>query len=328
MEDLNLLSQQLNQVTANFRQVNPWIGLLRFSILGLIFSLFVLSAWIFRDNTPIFLFCTLLAGLIYAFWLICTHDMTHNTLTGWKGFDRLMAHLISYPMGWPYGIYRELHYLHHRWNGMDLRDPERVQWTESDYQNAHPMIQWYIRHQWGIDIFVFGGIGLILKTFRHGIRFQSFVPRLRQQILIDVAGILTIHGLMLAMAWLSGEIIRYLIFWFILERLIGIVIQTRAHLEHYGLWGKRQTHQLTQLYTSRNLNTYPIVGWLMGGLNYHGVHHAFPDIPFDQLPQAYQSIQAVLPQYDFPLMTLDHGYWHSTLVLSSHPTVIVGETAM
>jgi fatty acid desaturase len=28
----------------------------------------------------------------------------------------------------------------------------------------------------------------------------------------------------------------------------------------------------------------------MGGLNYHAVHHAFPDIPFDRLPAAFVGV--------------------------------------
>ncbi len=49
----------------------------------------------------------------------------------------------------------------------DLRqvDPERVQWTDAEYQRANPFLRWYVRHQWGVDVFGLGGIGLIVKTF-------------------------------------------------------------------------------------------------------------------------------------------------------------------
>jgi hypothetical protein len=39
----------------------------------------------------------------------------------------VMPRLLSWPMLSPYGLYAELHRLHHGWNGIDLRDPERVQ---------------------------------------------------------------------------------------------------------------------------------------------------------------------------------------------------------
>ena len=78
----------------------------------------------------------------------------------------------------------------------------------------------------------------------------------------------------------QGGIGRYLLFWLILERTAGAIVQMRDHLEHYGMWGRTGGYQLTQLYSCRNLDTYPWVGWLMGGLDYHADHHAFPDIPF------------------------------------------------
>jgi fatty acid desaturase len=248
--------------------------------------------------------------------------MVHQTLTGWKWFDTVMPRLVSWPMLWPYSIYAELHSLHHGWNGIDLRDPERVQWTWQEYQQAQPVLQWYVRHQWVCDIFILGGIGLIIKTFIMGVRFQKLVSRMRRQLLLDVAGILLVHGILLAIAISQGQLLRYLLFWLILERVIGVIVQTRDHLEHYGLWGKCTNHQLTQLYACRNLKTSPLVGWLMGGLDYHAVHHAFPGIPFNQLPEAFARIQGILQKYNLPAMQLDSGYIKSTYRLSNHPSLI------
>ena len=103
-----------------------------------------------------------------------------------------------------------------------------------------------------------------------------------------------------------------------------MVIQTRDHLEHYALWGKLAGHQITQLYACRNLKTRPLVGWLMGGLNYHAVHHAFPGIPFNLIPVAFQRIQAVLRQHDLPLMKLEGGYLKELYRLSRQP-LLIGE---
>ena len=315
------LTEDFQKVTSDLHQINPFAGLLRFSLLGITFLSLVKIAWSTSNN---FLFCTttIFAGLLYAFWLICTHDMVHQTLTGWAWFNTIMPRVISWPMLWPYSIYAALHQLHHGWNGRDLRDPERVQWTSQEYQNAHPFVQWYVRHQWIIDIFLAGGVGLIIKTFIHGWYYRKLVPRLRQQIFLDVGGMVLVHGILLIFAISNGELLRYLLFWLILERVIGIVMQTRDHLEHYGLWKKAETYQLTQLYASRNLQANFFVGWLMGGLNYHAVHHAFPGIPFNHLPEAFYRIQKVLEVHGLPLMKLDDGYLKKTFWLISHGALI------
>ncbi|WP_026731693.1 fatty acid desaturase family protein [Fischerella sp. PCC 9605] len=318
---LTSLSQELRQVTADLHQVNPLVGLLRFSILGLIFFSLVTLAWL-TPKVSLFVGATMLAGIFYGYWLLCTHDMIHRTLTGWNWFDALMPRLIGWPMLWPHSIYAELHRLHHGWNGIDLRDPERVQWTWQEYQQAHPFVRWYVRHQWVCDIFVLAGFGMIFKTFIKGVRFQTVVPRIRQQLLLDITGMLMVNGILLILVISQGVLLRYLLFWLILERVAGVIGQTRDHLEHYALWGRFTGHQLTQFYACRNLNTSSLVGWLMGGLNYHGVHHAFPDIPFNLLPEAFHRIQGVLQQHGLPLMQLEPGYLKSTYWWSRHPSLI------
>jgi fatty acid desaturase len=47
------------------------------------------------------------------------------------------------------------------------------------------------------------------------------------------------------------------------------------------------------------------MGWLVGGLHYHGVHHAFPGLPFYRLPEAFQRVQAVLSRHKQPAMVVD-----------------------
>lgn len=313
--------KELHPLTADLRAVNPWLGLSRFISLGCLLGSLILLAWSI-DHTLLFVATTVIAGIVYAFWLICTHDAVHQTLTGWRWFDTLMPRLISYPMLWFYGLYAELHRLHHGWNGIDLRDPERIQWTLQEYQQANVVGRWYVQHQWAIDLFVLGGIGLILKTLLHGLRFRTLAPRLKWQLWIDVVGMFLIQGTFLMLAIRQGQLLRYLLFWFVLERVIGIIMQTRDHLEHYGLWGKATNYQTTQLYACRNLKTSRIVGWLMGGLDYHAVHHALPDIPFNHLPVAFDRIQTLLHQHNLPGMNQEGGYVQETIRLSQTPTVI------
>lgn len=322
----NQLIKELYATTHDLHQVQPIVGFLRFSSIGALFLSFVVLAWS-SVNPVVFVLATGLAGVLYAFWLICTHDMLHHTLTGWVWFERIAARLISYPMMWPYGLYAELHRLHHGWNGNDLRDPERVQWTWEEYQQASPLGQWYVRHQWAIDILVLGGFGMIGKTVVKAVQLQAVVPRIRTQFWVDCLGIVTIQGLLVSIVVMQGQGMRYLLFWLILERVIGVITQTRDHIEHYGLWEKPAysqiaQHQLTQLYTCRNLQTSPLVVWLMGGLPYHAIHHAFPDIPFNRLSTAFERVQTVLQSSNLPALPLEEGYLKTTLALSQAPSLI------
>ena len=315
------LTTELQTEIADLRQVDPRIGLFRFATIGAIVLSLTALAWSASDIRA-FVGITAITGIFYAFWMLCSHDTVHQTLTGWSWFETIAPRLTIWPMFWPYGTYALLHRLHHGWNGIDLRDPERVQWTDAEYQRANPFLRWYVRHQWYLDIFVLGGIGLIIKTFVNGWKLRTVLPQLRSQLWIDLTGILVLQGGLLAFFNARDEIGRYLLFWLILERTAGAIVQARDHLEHYGMWGRTGGYQLTQLYSCRNLETYPWVGWLMGGLDYHAVHHAFPDIPCDRLPVAFGRIQAVLQRHGLPLMVRGKGYLPETLELSQQPSTI------
>lgn len=308
------LSDNLRQITADLETVNPGVGLVRVLAIGIIFLGLVTLAWL---QQSIWSFCllTFIASWFYTFWLICTHDATHHTLIGWFWLEEVIARLISWPMVFPYGVYSQLHPLHHGWNGMDLRDPERVQWTTQEYEKVSPLHQWYIRYQWLIDIFLFGSLGLIIKAFVKGWHFRSLRPQLRSQIFLDIIGILVIHSILAYVVFIHHQFPRYLLFWLIIERTVGVMMQIRDHLEHYGLWSKAQNHQLTQLYSSRNLKANSFVTWLTGGLNYHAVHHAFPAIPFNRLEEAFQRIQTSLAENGQPPLKIDSGYLRETINL-------------
>ncbi|MEM9264898.1 MAG: fatty acid desaturase [Cyanobacteria bacterium P01_F01_bin.13] len=315
-------NKALQAAVSDLQSVNFWVGFWRFMVLGIVVLSCMTLAWTAHVEIG-FWGWTVLAGVFYAFWLICTHDAIHHTLLGWPIVEETLARIISWPILWPVGVYSELHRLHHGWNGLDLRDPERVQWTEKEYQQASPLVQWYMRHQWVIDIFILGGFGIIVKTLMGGRRFQDLLPRLRFQLVADLLGMGIVQACLIGVVIFShGSVWRYLLFWLCLERVVGVIAQTRAHLEHYGLWRQIGSHKLTQLYSSRNLQAAHWFGWLMGGLNYHAVHHAFPGIPFDHLPEAYGRIQAVLDEHEMPAMEMEPGYPRAIKRLINRMTLI------
>ncbi len=304
----SVLQHNLRESIADLRKVNFWVGFWRFVGLGLALGATIGLVWTCQSKVS-FVFWTMLSGLLYAGWLVCTHDMTHHTLLGTPAVEAGLARLVAWPMFWPVGVYAELHRLHHGWNGLDLRDPERVQWTETEYQQAHPWMQFYVRHQWLIDVFVLGGWGLTLHTLIQGYRCRSCSPRLKQRIAIDLIGMFGAQAIIVMAVVLSNlNLWQYLLFWLLLERTIGVIMQIRGHLEHEGLWQQTGGHLTTQLYAGRNFEASKFISGMIGGLNYHAVHHAFPDIPFDQLPLAYRRIQIVLDHHGLPLMGIEQNY--------------------
>jgi fatty acid desaturase len=248
------------------------------------------------------LIALIIAGLAYALLLIASHEMVHGTLFGVPPLEFGLGCLLSWPMAWPFATYARLHRLHHRWNGLDARDPERTQALPQDHLFANPFGRWLHHHPFAVRCLVLGGVGLILDTARKGWQLRSVDPRLKAAQRLDGVGVSLFHGGMLALAFSQGVMLRYLLFWIILERVIGVVVQYRGLVEHHGLWEKAQEaggvsilpQRLRQLATSRDVATGPWLNAWMGGLPHHSAHHAFPAVPSARLPEASARIIALL----------------------------------
>ena len=315
------LFQDLRPKISALEVVNPLQGLARVMILGSICLFLTYQAWA-SLNLWSFILNTFIAGIVYAFLLVCTHDAIHHTLTGWSGFDEAIARVISYPILWAIGTYSELHFLHHGWNGINLNDPERVQLTVAEYQQIPFAKEFYLRYQWFVNIFIGGSFGLILKAFAQGWKHRDDRPNLRKQLITDIFGMITLHTILLTWVITHHLLWHYLLFYLIIERTVGVIVQTRDHLEHYGKWQQQGGQQATQLYATRNLKVHPLVSWLMGGLDYHAVHHAFPQIPFNKLASAHTIVQNYLQKYGLPLMEVEGGYIKTALKMSQQTSLI------
>ena len=242
----------------------------------------------------------LVAGVSYALLLIATHEMVHGTLLGSPGLEQGLGCLLSWPMAWPYLTYARLHHLHHRWNGSDPRDPERTTPLPQEQQDAGAWRRLLQRQPLLVRLVLLGGVGLIVDTAHKGLQLQSVDQALAGASRRDGAGVVLLQSGMLVLAISQGVLGRYLVFWLLLERVIGAIVQFRGLVEHHGLWQAQAGHLLTQLYATRSIPATPLLNALMGGLPHHSAHHAFPWIPAARLPQASQRIQAVLQRHGAP----------------------------
>ncbi|MFM8526175.1 MAG: fatty acid desaturase family protein [Cyanobacteriota bacterium] len=286
--------------------------------LGILSSVLLGGAWVFFSQPlgALSLMVVVMAGIAYALLLIATHEMVHGTFLGRPDLERLLACALSWPMAWPQLTYARLHHLHHRWNGRDARDPERTDVLPHERESAGPWRRWLQDHLLPWRIVVLGGVGLIADTAAKGWQLTDVDPALARSRWLDGVGVIAVHGLMLSLAITHNVVWRYLLFWLVLERVIGAIVQFRGLVEHHGLWHSESSHLLTQLYGSRNV-TVPI--WLnafFGGLPHHSAHHAFPWIPSSRLPQATARVAAVLEHHRAPELPTLNSYREAATLLS------------
>jgi len=304
----DLPGQKLGRVVQDLQTTVPLPGLLRyFSSVSIMFLSLALAYNLTLSDAGFYVFAAI-AGVFFAAAAVTTHDAIHHTLTGIGWFDEISARVATWGVLWPHGTYSELHKLHHKMNGVDLRDPERVTYTRSEYEEAGSLKKFLIRHQLLIAVFVSGGIGMILGHLFRARGFLRQSKALKRQLAIDVVGILSINGLLYGLAAANGQLIKAVILYIIVERIGGGLLQLRAHVEHYGLGGKRGNYFSTQLHACRNIETNATMSWLFNGLNYHSIHHAFPKVPFYHLEEAHHRMTSTLATEGAEQMPQTRGY--------------------
>ncbi len=313
-------TRKLQKSMADLHRVSLTKGLIVYSIkLGIVIALTTLA---FNVNSNLaFLGLALLTGVAYSSLMILSHDAIHSTLTGMSWLDWTLPRLTSAPLWWFHGLYGELHMLHHKMNATDLHDPERVQWTDVEYANANVFGKWYARNQIIIKLFVFGGFGLVIDLVIRAIPLYSKSKGIRREIWTDALLIIGANLLILALGLYFGFALKYIVFYICLERSVGVIMQFRGHVEHYGLWGKSGNYIQTQIMNCRNIQTNSLMSWYVNHLNFHSVHHAFPKIPFYNLEAAHQRMCGILSKNGCTVVT-EHSYIKTIWRLIAQPKFI------
>ena len=286
------LITDLHAAVADLRTTSTRPAQLRLLLLLSLLAIGAAGFWLL-PAWPLRIAAAVLLALAETLLLIASHEACHGTLLRRRRLELWLASLISWPMLWPVHTYRLLHGLHHRWNGSDRRDPERLHHQQPG--------------RWPLLV-VAGGAGLILKAVQQALLLQRDYPGLRRALLLDGLGMLIVQILILTLVMRHGQLLAYAFSWFVVERLAGALLQLRGAMEHWQLWRPQHHPLLTQLYSSRTVDVPAWLSELLGGLPHHSVHHAFPALPAAALPEATERVEAVLRSHGYPPLPRCEGY--------------------
>ncbi len=297
------LSQK--QRILQLHEMRPWRGLaqtaLRLGVFGLLAGL-ALRAFAAGDHAA-YAVLALAAGVWFGGAMSLTHDALHRRLTGVRMLDGGIARIIAWPIAWPIGTYARVHWLHHRWSGASLQDPERLQPTQREYETAPPLKRWYYRNQIWFNVLVAGGFGMLLRLIGDVWMHRGQLPGIGRTALIDALGIASVIAAGAVIAWaLGGWSLAAAAagLWIVTERCTGVVHQVRNHAEHYGLWGARASLRQTQYRNARDIDTSALVAWYFNQLNRHATHHVMVGVPYYKLEAAHRFLRAAFEEKRVP----------------------------
>lgn len=318
---MSLSNFEIRSSVADLMPVSPFPGLTKMMLYSLTCLMLLVGTYLFSDSPIVFVAICIINGFVYSAAMTTTHDAIHHTLTGWRWFDEVVPRLFSYFIFWPHGIYSALHRLHHRMNGKDSRDPESATFTLATYKKSNRVGKFYIRNQLWLSLFVFGGIGLVVKHVYQAIKLRDLIPSLWRIVLIDVIGISICFAITLVLIAELGYFWPYVGYFLIMERIIGFSHHLRSFVEHHGLQVESENHLLTKLQNCRNIETNKFMSHYFNGLNFHSVHHAFPGIPFYNLPEAHSRLER-MDAIDKDILIVDKSYLRTAWNLGRRPKLI------
>ncbi|MBE1284593.1 MAG: fatty acid desaturase [Rhodobacteraceae bacterium] len=227
-------------------------------------------------QVPLWPLLILPQGLLLVFLFTLSHECTHQTPFSSTWLNEVAGHACAVPIALPFVWFRYFHLAHHKFTNDPDRDPELEHGPRPE-----TLATWltYLSG-WGY----WGAMAQTLWSNAFGRIDAPYLPARRHNDMRREARILL--GLY-ALAVLSLIWSPLVIWLWIVPVLIGQPFLRLYLLAEHGLCPP----VANMLENSRTTFTNRIVRFLAWNMPYHAEHHAFPNVPFHQLPAFHQITQ-------------------------------------
>ncbi len=217
------------------------------------------------------------------------HEAGHNTAFASRNLNRIVTTIAAYSNFYIPTGFREFHFQHHRHTHDPLRDPEiSVGGKPANFTDT-PLK--YLIYLTGLPILLGKVMLAIAPAF--GL-FGMFYPYVQQQkrkrLFLESWLFLILHaGIIIATLTIFPGL------WLIYPGYVlgMLVLSIYLVAEHTGL-----PHTGTILAHTRHIRTTELVRFFMWNMPYHAEHHAYPAVPFHQLPALSAAIDSELKEKD------------------------------
>ena len=217
------------------------------------------------------------------------HEAGHNTAFAARNLNRVVATIAAYSNFYIPTGFREFHFQHHRHTHDPQHDPEISLGGKPASFTDSPLK--YFVYLTGLPVLM-GKIMLAVAP-AFGL-FAIFYPYVQKQkrlrMCLESWIFLLLHAaiILAATTILPGLWLTYPGY-----ALGMLLLSSYLVAEHSGL-----PHKGTILERTRHIRTPALVRFFMWNMPYHAEHHAYPAVPFHQLPALSAAIDAELKEKD------------------------------
>ena len=205
-------------------------------------------------------------GMMLVFLFTLLHECSHSTVFRTGFLNRLTAEICGFILFLPATWFRFFHFAHHRFTHDPDKDPELA---------APKPTTWggYLYHLTGIPVWISQFRSLFTNAL--GRNSDAFIPE-RERTWIRSEAQLHVLGYVL---FLSIFPMWAVTFWLIPLIIGQPFLRLYLLAEHTGC-----PHEADMFANTRTTFTTRIIRFIAWNMPYHAEHHAYPSVPFHQLP--------------------------------------------
>ncbi len=268
---------------------------------------FTVPALVFRGDMPLWMGVIGMALVLYANYT-GLHEAVHGAVCGakkqYRWVNELVGHLAGVIMGIPLAAHRHEHFLHHNHTNSQDKDPDIfcARMMDSPWQA------------------VAAAYRLTAINYRVFWRDAWSVIPAKQRVvfIVELAAIILSRVVVLAMPFgLVGEVASSNPWWIasamLLLLFIGpllgtvLLIYLFAYLVHVP-------HDVQRTFADTSVYEPPpmvrsVMTWMWGFQNYHGIHHAFPRVPWYRYRALFEDQKEAILRQGIPTYHLSGAGW-------------------
>lgn len=244
---------------------------------------------------------SLLLGCVLTGLFVIGHDAGHGSFSNSAKVNRIVGHLTSIPVLWPYDVWRLSHDHHHRWTHHAEKEIAWRPLTLGEYGALAPWKRAVYRISRTSGFFLASALFqyFYILDARNGV---FFAPEDARKLRFSMR-LAAVFGLayFAASAWAGG--LYGIVFLFLLPQLVyQFWLSTFTLLHHTspenqlmaeGEWSPERA----QLTMSVQIHFPAWVDWLTHDISWHVPHHVSVGIPHYRLREAHRALRYAYPDF-------------------------------
>ncbi len=266
--------------------------------IGVHWSAILLTGYLIQDGAPLYPMLMLIQGVLIVFVFGALHETVHLTAFRSDILNRLVGHITGFASFLPARHFRYFHLAHHKFTQDPERDPELA--------SPKAATPWqYLKYMSGLPEWAFR----ICALFRNAVvpNTDPYVPeRGRARVMHEARLYLAGYGVLLAVSVVAQSAL--LIWVWLIPVVLGQPFMRGFLLAEHA--GCPPTGDMLE--NTRTTYTNPVVRFLAWNMPYHIEHHAYPAVPFYNLPTFHQILKDHLVHTENGYLRFNAGYFHAT----------------